>query len=223
MKAEICCNMFLSKVMTLRYFYYALRKISGEHIVAALSVRPSVSQSVSQPVRTSVRPIRVRPITLLFEVAFRNYFTELKTMLRRRVSRNIGSLPWRSSSQCDLAAKSCPAYNFVIWSRISKLFHRNDHHVKMTCCAQHLGRYLEGRPAALSVRPLVSQSVIPSVRLSVRPICVGPITSLFEVGFRNYFTEMSTMLRRRVARNIWVPTLKVKVTVRPCSKIVSGL
>jgi len=32
--------------------YYAPRKISGEHIVAALSVRPSVSQSV----RPSVRP-----------------------------------------------------------------------------------------------------------------------------------------------------------------------
>ena len=30
------------------------------------------------------------------------------------------------------------------------------------------------------------------------------------------------MLRRRVARNIWSPTLKVKVTARPCSKIVFG-
>ena len=48
------------------WFYYAPRKISGEHIVAALSVRPSVRQSVSP----SVRPIRVRPITLLFEVGF---------------------------------------------------------------------------------------------------------------------------------------------------------
>ena len=52
------------------YYYYAPRKISGEHIVAALSVRPSVSQSV----RPSVRPIRVRLITLLFEVGFRNFF-----------------------------------------------------------------------------------------------------------------------------------------------------
>jgi len=51
-----------------------------------------------------------------------------------------------------------------------------------------------------------------SVRPSVRPIRVRPITTLFEVGFRNYFTEMTTMLRRRVARNIWDPTLKVKVT-----------
>jgi len=54
------------------------------------------------------------------------------------------------------------------------------------------------------------------------PIRVRPITSLFEVEFRNYFTEMTTMLRRRVARKIWVPALKVKVTARPCSKVVSG-
>ena len=32
---------------------------------------------------------RVRPITLLFEVRFRNYFTEMTTMLKRRVERNI--------------------------------------------------------------------------------------------------------------------------------------
>ena len=78
--------------------------------------------------------------------------------------------------------------------------------------------------AALSVLPSVSQSVTPSVRQSVRTsrIRVRPITSLFEVGFRNNFTEMTTMLRRRVARKIWVPTLKVKVTARPCSKFVSG-
>jgi len=72
-------------------------------------------------------------------------------------------------------------------------------------------------------RRLVRPSVSPSVRLSVRPIHVRPITSLFEVEFRNYFTEMTTMLRRRVARKIKVPTLKVKVTAWPCSKIVSGL
>jgi hypothetical protein len=39
-----------------------------------------------------------------------------------------------------------------------------------------------------------------------------PITALFEVGFYNFFTKMITILRRRVARNIWVATLKVKVT-----------
>jgi len=79
----ICCFLFC----------YAPRKISGEHIVAALSVRPSVSLSVRQ----SVRPIRVRPITSL------------------------------------------------IGSRISKLFYRNDHHVRMTCRVQDLGPYFEGQ------------------------------------------------------------------------------
>jgi len=52
--------------------------------------------------------------------------------------------------------------------------------------------------------------VRPSVRQSVRPIHVRPITSLFEVGFRNYFTDLTT--RRRVTRNIWVATLKFNVT-----------
>jgi len=55
----------------------------------------------------------------------------------------FGSLPWRSRSQYDLEAKSCPAHNFVIWSRFLKLFYRNDYHIKMTCRAQHLGRYLK--------------------------------------------------------------------------------
>jgi len=71
-------------------YFYAPRKISGEHIVVALSVRPSVRQSV----RTT---------------------------------------------------HSCPAHNFVIWSGISKLFYRNDHHVETTCRVQHLGSYLEGQ------------------------------------------------------------------------------
>ena len=67
-------------------------------------------------------------------------------------------------------------------------------------------------------RRLVRPSVCPSVRI----IRVRPITSLFKVGFQNYFTEMTTMLRRRAARNIWIPTVKVKVRARPCCKIVSG-
>jgi hypothetical protein len=49
----------------------------------------------------------------------------------------FGSLPWRS--QHDIAAKSCLAHNFVIWSRILQIFHRNDHHIETMCCAQHLG------------------------------------------------------------------------------------
>jgi len=84
---------------------------------------------------------RVRPITLLFEVGFRKYFTEMVTILRQRVSQKFGSLPWRSRSQHDLAAKSCPANNFVIWSQISKIFNRNDHHIETKCRIQHLGCY----------------------------------------------------------------------------------
>ena len=49
-------------------------------------------------------------------------------------------------------------------------------------------------------------------RMTLQQNRVRPITSLFEVGFLNNFTKMITMFRRRVARNIWVATLKVKVT-----------
>jgi hypothetical protein len=48
----------------------------------------------------------------------------------------FGSLPWWSRSQHDFAAKSCPVHNFIIWSRILKLFHRNDRHIRTTCRAQ---------------------------------------------------------------------------------------
>jgi hypothetical protein len=48
------------------------------------------------------------------------------------------SLPWKSRSQHDLAAKSCPVHYFVIWSRILQLFHKNDHHIETMCCKQYL-------------------------------------------------------------------------------------
>jgi len=118
-------------------------KISGEHIVAALSVRPSVCTS-----------------------------------------------------------HSCPANNFVIWSRISKVFYRNNHHVETTCRVQHLGPYLEGQGHSMTLQQNR----------------VRPITLLFEVGFQKYFTKMITLLWRRVACNIWVATLKVKVTAWPSAK-----
>jgi hypothetical protein len=66
----------------------------------------------------------------------------------------------------------------------------------MMCRAQHLGRYLGGQ----------------GYSMTLQQNRVRPITLLLEVGFINYFTEMITILRRRVARNIWVATLKVKVT-----------
>jgi len=101
---------------------------------------------------------------------------------------------------------SCPSHNFVIWSQISKIFHRNGHHIETTCRAQHLGRYLEGQ----------------GYSMTLQQNRVWPITLLFEVGFRKYFTEMITILTRCVVRNIWVATLKVKVTAWPFSKMVSG-
>ena len=49
-----------------------------------------------------------------------------------------------------------------------------------------------------------------------------PITLWFEVEFYNYFTGMIPILRQRVVCNIWVATLKAKVTAWPCSKILSA-
>jgi len=157
-------------------------------------------------VRPSVRPIRVRPITSLFEVGLWNILQKWPPYWDDVSRATFGSLPWRSRSRRDLAANSFPAHNIVIWRRISKIFQRNDHRIETTCRAQHLSCYLEvqGHSATL------------------QQIRVRPKTLLFEVRFRKHFTEMITILRRCVARNIWVATLKVKVTAWPCSKIVSG-
>jgi len=62
--------------------------------------------------------------------------------------------------------------------------------------AQNLGRYLEGQ----------------GHRITLQHNRIRHITLLCEVGFYKYFTEMITILRQRVTRNIWVATLKVKVT-----------
>jgi len=66
----------------------------------------------------------------------------------------------------------------------------------MTCRAQHLGPYLEGQ----------------GHRATLQQNRVRTITLLLDVGFQKYFTEMITILRQRVVYNIWVATLKVKVT-----------
>jgi len=168
------------------------------------------------------------------------------------------SLPWRSRSQRDFAANSCPAHKIVIWSRISKIFHRNDHHIETMCRAQQLGRYLEvqGHSATLQqihVRPItllfeVIWSQISKIfhrndhhiettcraqhlgrypegqghSMTLQQNRVRPITLFFEVGFWKYFTEMITILRPHVARTNWVTSLKVKVTAWPCIKVVSS-
>jgi len=76
----------------------------------------------------------------------------------------------------------------------------------MTCCKQHLSRYLEGQGRSMTLQQN----------------CDRPITLLCEVGFYKYLTEMITIFGGHVSRNILVATLKVKVTTWPCSKIVSG-
>jgi len=115
---------------------------------------------------------RVRLITSLFKVGFRNYYTEMITILGRRVLSKFGSLPWRSRSQHKLAAKSSPAHSFVICSHISKQFHRNDHHIETMCRLQHLGWYLEGQGHSMTFQHNLVQ----------------PITLFFEVRFYNCFT-----------------------------------
>jgi hypothetical protein len=78
-----------------RCIYYAPRKISGEHIVIGLSVRPSVRAQhlgrylEGQGHSMTLQQNRVRPITSLFEVRFCNYFTEMITILRQCVMHNI--------------------------------------------------------------------------------------------------------------------------------------
>ena len=166
---------------------------------------------------------RVWPITLFFEVGFRKYFIEMITILRRRVARKFGSLPWRSRSQHDLAAKSCPAYNFVIWSQISNIFQRNIHHIETTCRAQHLGRDLEGQGHSMTFQqnsfwPITlwfevefttnSQewsSYCDNVHhlgcylkgqghsMTLQQNRVWPKTLLFEVGFYNYFWQTTSL------------------------------
>jgi len=160
---------------------------------------------------------RVWSITLLFEVRFRNNFTEIIPILRRRVacllpwrsrsqhdlsakffrpitllfevdlktishewspywddvsSATFRLLSWRSRSQQDLTAKLCPAQNFVIWGRILHFIYTNNHYDETTWRTLHLGRYLEGQCHSMTLQHN----------------CVRPITLLFEVLFKNYFT-----------------------------------
>ena len=154
--------------------------------------------SVCPPVSQSVCTIRVRRITLLFD--------NLKTIKARCMKLGtwtaFGSLPWRSRSQHDNEAKSCPALKLVFWIQIVKLFHRNDYHIELICHEQHLDRYIEGQGHSMT--------------LQKNHVQTG--TLLFGVGFYKCFTEMITILRWCVAYNLWVATLKVKVMAWPFSK-----
>jgi hypothetical protein len=99
---------------------------------------------------------------------------------------SFGSLPWRSRSQHDLAAKSCPVHNLIILSYILKLFHRNDHYIEMMFHVQYLG----GPPWRSR-----SQHDLQENR-------VRTITLIFIVGFYNCVTEMITILRQYVVKHL---------------------
>jgi hypothetical protein len=144
----------------------------------------------------------------------------------------FGSLPWRSRSQHDLAAKSCPVLNFVVWSRILQLFHRNDHHIETMCHTQHLGHYLEWNvkvtawPCSKIVFGLLLcylKSDITTISQRWSPYWIAVSHATFGVlpwrsrsqhdlaallclahnfFIWNYFTEMITILRQCVVHNI---------------------
>ena len=87
----------------------------------------------------------VQPITLLLEVRFYTISHKWSPYWDDVSRTTFGSLPWRFRSQHDLWAKLCPAHNFVIWSQILKIFHRDDHHIEVICRAQHLVATLKSR------------------------------------------------------------------------------
>jgi len=120
---------------------------------------------------------RVRPITLLSEVGFRNYVIEMITILRRRVTRNIRVATLKVKVTAWPCSKIVSTHIFVIWSRISKLFHRNDQHIETTCHTQHLGRYLAGQGHSMTLQQKR----------------VWPKTLLFEVWFYNYFWQTTSL------------------------------
>ena len=98
----------------------------------------------------------------------------------------------------------CPAHNLVIWSQISKLFYRNDHHV------DHVSRTTFGSLPSRSLRDIAAKS------------CPNFLTLLFEGIFSKIFHRNNHHIKTTCRAKIWVGTLKVKVTAWPCSKNVSG-
>jgi len=85
------------------------------------------------------------------------------TILRRCVPRKI----WVQGHKMTLQHNCVRRIHSLFEVRFKKIFHRNDHHIKTMCCAQHFGRYLERQ----------------GHRMTLQKNPVGPITSLFEVEF----------------------------------------
>jgi len=120
---------------------------------------------------------RVRPITSFFEVRLKIYFTEMINILRRCVANNI----WFATLKVKVTTWPCSTivsgHNFVIWCRILKLFHRNDHHIETMCRAHHLGCYLEGQGHSMTLQ---------QNRIQL-------ITLLFDVRFYNHFWQITSL------------------------------
>ena len=148
----------------------------------------------------------VRPITSLFEVLFKTISYKWSPCWDDVSRTTFGSLPWRSRSQHDLAAKSCPAYNFVIWSRITKLFYKKWPPCWVDVSRANLGPYLEGQ----------GQSA------TLQQNCVRPITLLFKVWFYNVFYINDHHIETTCRALHLGRFLKVKVTAWPFNIIVSG-
>jgi hypothetical protein len=92
------------------------------------------------------------------------------------------SLPWRSRSQYDLQQNRVRPITYL--------------KLDFTTISQKWSPYWDGvSRATFGSLPWMSRSQHDLAAKSYRPI-----TLLFEVGFYKYFTEMITILRRRVAR-----------------------
>ena len=88
-----------------------------------------------------------------------------KCVLGWHVAPNFLVAFWRSKSQHDCAAKSCPAYNYFLKSHFQNILQKwSDHHIETPCRKQHLGRYLgsQGHSMTLQqkrVRPITNVSL----------------------------------------------------------------
>ena len=94
----------------------------------------------------------------------------------------------------------------VIWSRISKIFHRNDHHIEMTCRAQHFG--------LLPWRPRSQQDLTAKSCPAHNYVIWSRILQFLYLNDHHIETMCRALHLGRF--------LKVKVTAWPFSIIVSG-
>jgi len=102
------------------------------------------------------------------------------TILRWCVACNICVTTWRSMSQHDLAAKSCLAHNFVIWSRMLKLF------------SQKWSQYWDNEISCLCPKP-------------IRGASAGLTGSCFFCCYTIMFTEKSLLwLSHRSLSYFWM-------------------